>query len=185
MRSCDLAFLWPKLSQPQFYKDLTIKTTFFEGWSCLKFNNLGVVLGRNFKFYSSVAKWLKSERLGANWYICRNYRGKPGGWWGGGGFVPSPPSWIGLRTMHPLAKPRYGSNQATKINLFVRIVDAFKLMSWMFEGLWLHLWLVLKNAINWMFSSQWVDKAILTPSDVRASKYYKNADVRDSILNSL
>ena len=37
--------------------------------------------------------------------------------------------------MYPLAKPRSGSNQATKINLFVRIVDAFKLMSWMFEGL--------------------------------------------------
>ena len=48
---------------------------------------------------------------------------------GGGAFCPHPPSWIGLRTMYPLAKPRSGSNQATKINLFVRIVDAFKLMS--------------------------------------------------------
>ena len=64
MCSCDqnlvtLVFLWKKFSQPQFYKDLTRKTTFFEGWSCVKFNNLGLALGTNLKFYSSVAKGLK------------------------------------------------------------------------------------------------------------------------------
>ena len=32
-----VAFLLEKLSQPQFYKDLTRKTAFFEGF---KFNNL-------------------------------------------------------------------------------------------------------------------------------------------------
>ena len=61
MLSCDqslvtLAFLWEKLSQPQFYKDLTRKTAFFEGWSWFKFNNLGLALGTNLKFYTSVAK---------------------------------------------------------------------------------------------------------------------------------
>ena len=64
MCSCDqslvtLAFLWEKLSQPQFYKDLTRKTAFFEGWSWFKFNNLGLALGTNSKFYNSLAKGLK------------------------------------------------------------------------------------------------------------------------------
>ena len=54
-----LAFLWEKLSQPQFYKPLTRKTTFFEGWSWFKFNNYGLAAGRNLKFYTSVGKGLK------------------------------------------------------------------------------------------------------------------------------
>ena len=41
------------------YKDLTRKTAFFEGWSCFKFNNLGLALGTNLKTYISVAKGLK------------------------------------------------------------------------------------------------------------------------------
>ena len=52
-------FMWPKLSQPQIYKNLTRKTAFFEGWSWFKFNNLGLALGTNLKFYTSVAKGLK------------------------------------------------------------------------------------------------------------------------------
>ena len=64
MCSCDqslaiLAFLWKKLSQPQFYKELNRKIAFFEGWSCFKFNNLRLPLGTNLKFYISVAKGLK------------------------------------------------------------------------------------------------------------------------------
>ena len=54
-----IAFLWQKLSQPQFYKDLTRKTAFIEGWSCFKFNNLGLALGTNLKFHTSVEKGLK------------------------------------------------------------------------------------------------------------------------------
>ena len=42
-----------------FYKDLTIKTNFFEGWSRFKFNNLGLALGMALRFYTSVAKLLK------------------------------------------------------------------------------------------------------------------------------
>ena len=64
MWSCDqslvtVAFLLEKLSKPQFYKDLTRKIAFFEGWSWFKFNNLGLALGTNLKFYASVAKGLK------------------------------------------------------------------------------------------------------------------------------
>ena len=64
MCSCDqslvtVAFLWETLSQPQSYKDLTRKTAFFEGLSSFKFNNLGLALGTNLTFYTSVAKALK------------------------------------------------------------------------------------------------------------------------------
>ena len=52
-----LAFLI--LSSPQFYRDLTRKTTFFEGWSWFKFNNLGLAPGTNLKFHTSVVKGLK------------------------------------------------------------------------------------------------------------------------------
>ena len=38
---------------------MTRKTAFFEGWSWFKFDNLGLALGTNLKFYNSVAKELK------------------------------------------------------------------------------------------------------------------------------
>ena len=53
-------FMWPKFgnsSISHFYKDLTRKNAFFEGWFWFKFNNLG--LGKNLKFYISVVKGLK------------------------------------------------------------------------------------------------------------------------------
>ena len=64
MCSCDqslvtVAFLSEKLSQPQFYKNLTKKNAFFEGWSWFRFSNLRLALGTNLKFYTVVAKGLK------------------------------------------------------------------------------------------------------------------------------
>ena len=64
MCSCDqslvtVAFIWEKLSQCQFYKDLTRKTAFFEGRSWFKFNNLELALGKNLKLYTTVAIGLK------------------------------------------------------------------------------------------------------------------------------
>ena len=38
---------------------MTRKIAFFEGWSWFKFNNLGLALGTNLKFCTSVAKGLK------------------------------------------------------------------------------------------------------------------------------
>ena len=35
------------------------KTDFFEGWSWFKFNYLGLALGKNLKFYTSVGKGLQ------------------------------------------------------------------------------------------------------------------------------
>ena len=39
--------------------DLTRKTNFFEEWSWLNFNNFGLALHTNLKFYTSVASGLK------------------------------------------------------------------------------------------------------------------------------
>ena len=38
---------------------MTGKIAFFEGWSWFKFDNLGLALGTNLTFYTSVAKGLK------------------------------------------------------------------------------------------------------------------------------
>ena len=38
---------------------MTKKPAFCEGWSWFKFNNLGLALGRDLKFYTSVLKELK------------------------------------------------------------------------------------------------------------------------------
>ena len=70
------------LSQPQFIKDLTRKTAFFERWSWFKINNLGLALGTNLKFDTGVAKESKLKVImfwETNSYVCRIYRGKTGG----------------------------------------------------------------------------------------------------------
>ena len=54
-----VAFLWEKLSQPRFYKDLSKKTAFFKGWSWFRFNNLELALGTDLNFYTSVVKRLE------------------------------------------------------------------------------------------------------------------------------
>ena len=38
---------------------MTRKIAFFEGWSWFKFSNLGLALGTNLRFYTSLAKGLK------------------------------------------------------------------------------------------------------------------------------
>ena len=57
------------------------KNRFFEEWSWFKFDNLGLAQGTNFKFYTSMAKRVKSKSqkvLGANSYVCISYRRKTG-----------------------------------------------------------------------------------------------------------
>ena len=74
MRSCGQslvtqAILWKKLSQPQFYNDLTRNNRIFEGSSWFKFNNLGLALGTKLKFYTSVAKGFKLKVRKFSWII--------------------------------------------------------------------------------------------------------------------
>ena len=109
MCSCDqslitVAFLWEKLSQPQFYKDLTGKIAFFEGWSWFKFHNLGLALGTNLKFYTSEAKGLKLKVRKFSELISTFVEVT------GEELVvvvvlaffcpPPPPSWIGFKTLN-------------------------------------------------------------------------------------
>ena len=91
------AFMW----QSQFYKDLTRKTTFFEGWSWFKFNNLGLTLGTNLKFYTSVAKGLKLKGR-KFWGLIRAFVEVTGEKLVGWCLFTPPPSWIGLRIYQKL-----------------------------------------------------------------------------------
>ena len=92
-----LAFLWEKLSWPQFYKDLTRKIAFFElvlSWSWFKFNNLGLALGTNLKVYTSLSKGLKLK-VRKFWGLILAFAEVTGEKLVGRPFYP-PPSWIGL-----------------------------------------------------------------------------------------
>ena len=54
--------MWPKFGNSSISMTeviITWKTAIFEGWSWFKFNNLGLALGMNLKFYTSVEKGLK------------------------------------------------------------------------------------------------------------------------------
>ena len=84
MWSCDqslvtLAILWEKISQLQFWKDLTRKTKFFVGCPWFKFNNLRLALGMTLNFPRSAEEVLKlltniQKFFGANSYFCWSYR---------------------------------------------------------------------------------------------------------------
>ena len=74
---------------------MTRKIAFFEGWSWFKFNNLGLALGTNLKFCTSVAKGLKlkvRKFSGPNSTFVEVTEEKLVG----GAFL-DPPSCIGLR----------------------------------------------------------------------------------------
>ena len=97
------ALMWPKFGNSGISvreviitsKNLSRKTTIFEGWSWFKFNNFGLVLGKDLKFYKR-GKRVETKRqkvLVANFYVCRRYRRKTGR----GAFSTPPLSCIGLR----------------------------------------------------------------------------------------
>ena len=67
--------------------------TFFEGLSWFKFNNLGLALGTNLKFSTSVAKGLKLK-VSKFWGPNPTLKDVTGEKLVGGGFLPppSPPS---------------------------------------------------------------------------------------------
>ena len=91
-----LPFLWEKLSEPQFCKDLTRKTAFFEGWSWFKFDNLELALGTNLEFYTNVAKGLKLK-VRKFWGLIPTFVDVTGEKLVEGPFCSPPtPSWIGL-----------------------------------------------------------------------------------------
>ena len=68
---------------------MTRKTAFFEGWSKFKFNNLGLTLGMNLKFYTSVAKVLKLK-VRKFWGLIPMFVEVRGEKLVGGAFLPPP-----------------------------------------------------------------------------------------------
>ena len=66
------------------------KNHFFERWSWFKFNNLGLALGTNLKFYTNVTKGLKLivKKL---WGLLATFAEFTEEKLLGGGFLPSPP----------------------------------------------------------------------------------------------
>ena len=84
MCSCDqslvtLAFLWEKLSQPQFYKDLTRKTAFFWRVVLVQVQQFGTDTRYKLEILHQCRKRVKTKSqnvFGANSYVCRSYRGK-------------------------------------------------------------------------------------------------------------
>ena len=68
---------------------MTRKTAFFEGWSWFKFNNLGLALGTNLKFYTSVAKGLKLK-VRKFWELIPTFVEVTGKKLVGGPFAPHP-----------------------------------------------------------------------------------------------
>ena len=69
------------------------KNAFFEGWSCFKFNNLGLALEKNLKFNTSVAKGSKLKVRKFLGLIPTFVAVTGENLVGGGGFLPF---WIGL-----------------------------------------------------------------------------------------
>ena len=74
---------------------MTRKTTFFERWSWFKFNNLGLALGTNLKFYTSVAKRLKLK-VRKFWGLISTFVEVTGEKLVAGAFLLASPSWVGL-----------------------------------------------------------------------------------------
>ena len=75
---------------------MTRKTAFFEGWSWSKFNNLGLALGTNLKFYTNVAKGLKLK-VRKFWGLIPTFAKVTEERLVRSAFLSSPPSSIGLR----------------------------------------------------------------------------------------
>ena len=89
-------FVWPKFGNcrevitTSILQEFDQKTAFFEGWPWFRFNNLGLVLGTNLKFYTSVAKGLKLK-VRKFWGLIPTFVEVTGEKLVGGGLPPSLP----------------------------------------------------------------------------------------------
>ena len=80
------------------------KPLFFEGWPWFIFNNLGLALGTNLKFYTSVAKGLRIK-VGKCWGLIRTFVEVTGEKMVRGvGETFCPPSWIGWKALWTFTK---------------------------------------------------------------------------------
>ena len=73
--------MWPKFGNSSIFMKKVIITNIFVECSWFKFNNLGLTVGMDLKFYTSVAKGLKLKEIkvfGGDSNVCRSYREKTG-----------------------------------------------------------------------------------------------------------
>ena len=113
MRLCDqslmtLAFLWEKLSQSQFYNDLSRKTVFLRSrldWSSIIWD---LYKGTNLKFYISVAKGLKLK-VRKFWGLVLTFVWVTGEKLVEGAFLPPPPPHPILNRVKALWMVKYSS----------------------------------------------------------------------------
>ena len=90
-----------QVNKPQFYKNLSRKTSFFKKWSWFKLNNLGLVLAIISKFYASVATKGLILKIRTFWLLIPTFVEVEGGKMSEQPFCP--PS--------PILKPEQGSGK--------------------------------------------------------------------------
>ena len=95
------------------------KTTFFDGWSWFKLNNLGPALGMALIFYISVSKGFKLK-VKTFWWLISTFVEVTGEKLGGEPFWP-PPSWLGLRNVkkHPWRSATFSKSLLLFLLLFL------------------------------------------------------------------
>ena len=91
--------IWPKFGNSSIRKIEVIitsilqgfdqKNRFFEAWSWFKFNNMGLALVTNLKFYTSLSKGLKLK-VKQFWGLILTFVEVTGEKLVGGAFLPSP-----------------------------------------------------------------------------------------------
>ena len=123
---------------------MTWKTAFLEGWSWFKFNDLGLALSTNLKFYASVAKRLKLK-VRKFWELILTFAEVTEEKLVGGGFLPpslnrvkkthitkqNKSSLISLALMNTFNAKKI-SNKATLQNCLKKLSFCPLKMSWLF-----------------------------------------------------
>ena len=116
---------------------MTRKTGLFEGWSWFKFNNFGLTLHTNLKFYTSLSKGLKLK-VRKFWGLTPTFVEVTGEKLVGGTFLPPPPPilnrvnvWECYNSNAAVIKEWYNSKIRLSINfmkdnLFYKIWHAVK-----------------------------------------------------------
>ena len=113
---------------------MTRKIAFFEWWSWFKFYNLGLALGTNSKFCTSVAKGLKLK-VRKFWGPNPTLVEVTGEKLVGGPFCPRPSSWTGLRNN------RFEESYDVKYFKEIKSRDVFRTQTSIYNGafLWIYL----------------------------------------------
>ena len=105
---------------------MTRKTAFFKGWSWFKFNNLGLALGTNLKFYTSLLKGL-NLKVRKVWGLIPTFVEVTGEKLEGGLFAPPPPilNMIKITVLHGPATSHGFHLKNTETFMYYHIVPLY------------------------------------------------------------